>query len=192
MGYDMQHKENVKRLIDENYDQIHRLIQKKIDIWTEYVLFSGLWWIGVGLSVVPWIIWFLFRKKNSTDRILYAGFFVIVISLAFDILGDQFSLWHYRYNVLPIVPTYFPWDITLMPVTVMLFLQVKADMNPIVKAIIFGLFSGYLAEPFFHWLEVYVPTKWKFTYSVPIQIIIYLIAHYISRRNKFSPFYEKK
>lgn len=185
-------QENVNDLIDENIEQIHKLIQEKINIWSEYVLFSRLWWLGVGLSVIPWIIWFIVRKKESTDRILYAGFFVIVISLALDIVGDQYSLWHYRYNVLPIVPTYFPWDITLMPVTVMFFLQVKPNMNVFIKAVIFGLFSSYIAEPFFQWLEVYVPIQWKFTYSFPIQIVIYLVAHYLSRREKFSPFYKKK
>ncbi|MEM5014525.1 hypothetical protein WKH57_27840 [Niallia taxi] len=96
-------QENVNDLIDENIEQIHKLIQEKINIWSEYVLFSRLWWLGVGLSVIPWIIWFIVRKKESTDRILYAGFFVVVISLALDIVGDQYSLWHYRYNVLPIV-----------------------------------------------------------------------------------------
>src|SRR4051812_47438726 len=132
----MEHKENVKKLIDENIAEIHKLIHKKIDIWSDYVLFSGFWWLGVGLSVIPWIIWYVFRQKNSMDRILYAGFFVMIISLALDILGDQFSLWHYRYNVLPIVPTYFPWDITLMPVSVMILLQVKANGNPFIKAIL--------------------------------------------------------
>ncbi|NRD77311.1 hypothetical protein HPT25_07340 [Bacillus sp. BRMEA1] len=188
----MGHKEKVNKLIDENIAEIHKLIQKKIEIWSDYVLFSGLWWLSIGLSVIPWIIWYVLRKKNSTDRILYAGFFVMTISLALDILGDQFSLWHYRYNVLPIVPTYFPWDITLMPVSVMILLQVKANGNPLIKAILFGLFSAYLAEPFFHWLEIYVPTKWRYTYSFPIQIILYLVAHYLSRREKFSPFYQIK
>jgi hypothetical protein len=187
----MEYKEYEKKLIDENIEQIHKLIQEKIDIWKEHVVFSDLWWVGVVLSVLPWIIWSIFRKRESSDRILFAGFFVIIISLALDIVGDQFSLWHYRFNVLPIVPTYFPWDITLMPVTIMFLLQIKPDSNPFLKAILFGIFSGYIAEPFFHWLGIYVPTKWKYTYSVPIQVVIYLAAHYLSRRKNFSPFYKK-
>jgi hypothetical protein len=73
-------------------------------------MFSNLWWFGVFLSIVPWIAWFAFRKKQSTDRLLYAGFFVMVISLVLDVLGDQFGLWHYRFNVIPVLPTYLPWD----------------------------------------------------------------------------------
>ncbi|PLT29995.1 CBO0543 family protein [Peribacillus deserti] len=185
----MKDNKQVRRLIDENYDQIHKLIQEKIEIWFDYVVFSSLWWLGVALSVIPWILWFIFRNKNSTDRILYSGFFVIIISIALDIVGDQFSLWHYRFNVIPIVPTYFPWDITLMPVTVMFILQIKPDTNPFIKAIVFAVFSAYIAEPFFHWLGIYVTLSWKYTYSVPIQFVIYLVAHYLSRRSHFSKFY---
>ncbi|WP_445491707.1 CBO0543 family protein [Niallia sp. 03133] len=187
----MEDKQHIEKLIDNNISDIHRLIQEKVDIWKEHVVFTDLWWIGVGLSILPWILWFIFRKKKSTDRILYAGFFVIIIALALDIVGDQFGLWHYRFNVLPIVPTYFPWDVTLMPVTVIFFLQIKPNSNPFLKAVLFALFSAFIAEPFFQWMGVYVPTKWKFHYSIPIQILIYLVAHYLSRRDKFSPFYKK-
>ncbi|MGM0901777.1 MAG: CBO0543 family protein [Bacillota bacterium] len=94
--------------------------------------------------------------------------------------------WLYRFNVLPILPTYLPWDLTLMPVTIMFLLQIKPNSNPLIKAILFALVTSYLAEPFFVWLEVYQPVHWHYTYSVPFQIIIYLIAHYVSRRNDFS------
>ncbi|WP_040207115.1 CBO0543 family protein [Neobacillus jeddahensis] len=188
----MEYKEHEKKLIDENVEQIHQLIMKKIEIWFDYVVFSDLWWFGVALSIIPWMIWFKFRKKESSDRILYGGFFVLIIALALDILGDQFSLWHYRFNVIPVVPTYFPWDITLMPVSVMILLQIKPDANPLVKAILFGIFSAYIAEPFFHWVGIYVPTKWKYTYSVPIQVAIYLYSHYLTRRKNFSPFFKWK
>jgi len=181
--------EHVVKLVDENHEQIHKLILEKQEIWLQHVLFSGLWWLGVGLSIIPWMIWFIFRPKDSTDRILYVGFFVMGIALALDVFGDQFGFWHYRYNVIPIVPTYFPWDITLMPVSVMILLQIKAKTNPLLKALCFGLVSGYLAEPFFHWVGIYVPTHWRYTYSVPIQMVIYLTSHYFSRRTKFSMLY---
>jgi hypothetical protein len=50
----------------------------------------------------------------------------------------------------------------------------------------FALATSYLAEPFFKWLGVYRPRYWRFSYSVPIQALIYMFANYISRRNKFS------
>ncbi|KRE82452.1 hypothetical protein ASG89_14440 [Paenibacillus sp. Soil766] len=179
-------KEKIVEHIDNNANQIHLLIEQKIAFWKEHVVFSGLWWFGVLLSIVPWIIWFLVRNKNSTDRILYVGFFVMSISVFLDILGDQFGYWHYRFNVIPIVPTYLPWDLTLMPVTIMFLIQIKPKVNPYFKALLFALLTSYAAEPFIKWLMIYNPIEWKFSYSVPIQFVIYLAAHYLSRRNKFK------
>jgi hypothetical protein len=130
----MENKESIVQLIDENVSQIEKLIHQKIDIWSTHVLFSGLWWFGVGLSIVPWIIWYLIRDKQSSDRLLYAGLFVMVISLVLDVLGDQWGFWHYRFNVIPVLPTYAPWDLTLMPITVMLLLQIKPQYNPFYKS----------------------------------------------------------
>jgi hypothetical protein len=185
----MKSKEEVVQLIDENVDQIHILIQEKIEIWSNDVLYSPLWWFGVCLSVIPWIIWIILRKNDSTDRLLYAGFFVMTISIVLDVLGDQLGLWHYRYNVIPVLPTYFPWDITLMPVTIMLLIQYKPNINPWVKAIFFSIVTSFVAEPIIEWMEIYQPLTWKYIYSVPIQLIIYLTAHYITRRDQFSKLY---
>ncbi|MBA2943234.1 hypothetical protein HZF08_33730 [Paenibacillus sp. CGMCC 1.16610] len=179
-------KKQIIELIDANVNQIQTLIHERVEIWQTYVLFSGLWWFGLFLSIFPWIVWIFLRDKHSTDRILYAGYFVMVISLILDILGDQLGFWHYRFNVIPVLPTYFPWDITLMPVSVMFLIQIKPKTNPYLKAIFFALLTSYVAEPFFTWLKIYEPQIWKFSYSAPIQFIIYLLAHYFSRRNKFK------
>lgn len=179
-------KADIIELIDNNVNQVQTLIHIKVQIWQEYVLFSGLWWFGVFLSIFPWIVWFFFRNKDSADRILYIGYFVMIISLVLDILGDQLGFWHYRFNVIPVVPTYFPWDTTLMPVSVMFLIQVKPKANPYLKAILFALLTSYVAEPFINWLDIYELEFWRYSYSVPIQFIIYLLAHNLSRRNKFA------
>lgn len=182
----MDKQQMVIHKIDENVDQIHALIQRKIEIWSNYVLFSPLWWFGVSLTILPWIVWILVRQKESTDKLLYSGFFVMVISVILDVLGDQMALWHYRFNVIPTLPTYAPWDITLMPVSVMVLIQVKPKFSPLIKAVFFALITSYGAEPFFNWLKIYQPKTWHYTYSIPIQIIIYLVAYYFTKRNKFK------
>lgn len=173
-------------LIDGNVDKIEGLVDRKIDIWFEHVLFSDLWWIGLALSVIPWVLWFMIRKKDSTDRLLYVAFYVMTISVILDIMGDQIGLWHYRFNVVPTLPTYFPWDTTLMPVCIITLIQIKPKLNPWYKAIFFALITSYLAEPFFEWLTVYQPIHWRYSYSVPIQIAIYMSSYYLCQRNNFA------
>lgn len=180
-------KQKIIELIDSNAEKAGDVISEKIKIWAEYELFSALWWMGVVLTLLPWVIWFLVRPKESTDRLLYVGLMVMVFSLTTDVLGDQFSLWHYRFNVIPTIPTYVPWDITLMPVTIMLILQTKPRTNIYLKALIFALISSYIAEPIFHWVGVYNPKNWRYTYSVPIQFLLYIAAYYIlQRRSNFE------
>jgi hypothetical protein len=183
----MRYKENVKMMIDTIDNDLKELIQIRIEVWSDHVVFSWLWWLGVFLSIVPWLIWIKYRKKDSSDRLLFVGFFVAVISLCLDVIGDQLGLWHYRFVVIPFLPSYLPWDLTLMPLTVMFLIQIKPKVNPLIKAAIFAILASYIGEPIFRWLGVYVLDDWSTSYSVPIQFLIYLIAHYLSRRDKFSP-----
>ncbi|MBV7507752.1 hypothetical protein KW850_21210 [Bacillus sp. sid0103] len=187
----MENNDKVINILDKNVDKIEDLIDLKIDLWKEHVLFSGLWWMGVALSILPWMIWFMIRKRQSTDLLMYVGFYVMSISVMLDIIGDQLGLWHYRYHVIPVLPTYFPWDVTLMPLTIMVLLQFRPKGNPLLKAIFFALLSSNIAEPFFAWLKVYNPIHWRFIYSVPIQIAIFMGAYWLSKKNKFSPLSEE-
>jgi hypothetical protein len=69
----------------------------------------------------------------------------------------------------------------------MLLLQWKAEMNALIKACLFGGIAAFVGEPLFDWLEFYEPKEWKSIYSFPILTIIYLLAHYLSRRKSFGP-----
>jgi len=177
----------VIQLIDSGYDRSETVLGARIDIWMKHEVFSGLWWMGVFLTLIPWLIWIYLRPKKSTDRLLYVGFMVIIFSVIADVLGDQYGLWHYRFNVVPVMPTYLPWDLTLMPVTVLLLLQYKPALNPYLKAAVFALLAAYGAEPFFAWLTVYHPIHWRFSYSLPIHYVLFLAAYYMLRRNHFDP-----
>jgi hypothetical protein len=174
------------QIIDENNRMGIEAVHQKINIWTEQTLFTWQWWLGVALTIVPWVIWFIFRKKQSTDRSLYIGFYIITIAVMLDISGAQIGLWHYRYEVIPFLPSYFPWDFCLMPVSIMFLIEHKRHIHPLIKAFFFAIVSSYAAEPFFDWIDVYSLDHWKYSYSVPIQVLIYLSCHYVSKRNKFQ------
>lgn len=165
--------------IDEINNKATKVIIQMKEVWMSDVIFTWRWWIGLILTIIPWILWYLFRRKESTDRLLYIAFIVIIISVGTDVIGDQYGIWHYRYNLLPILPTYFPWDFTLMPIAIITLLQIKPKSNPLIKATIFALGSSYIGEPIFYWIGVYQTIHWRFTYSVPIQFCIYLLMHWI-------------
>lgn len=164
------------------------LNDKLIHIWMRDIVFTWQWWITVGLLVLPWAIWLLLRKKESSDRLLYAGLYVFLMTLVLDSLGNSFGSWHYYVAPLPYLHLfYLPWDLTLFPVLTMLFLQYKPHLSPYLKALIYSLGISFIAEPFFVWIRIYDPSNWKHYYSVPFYFVIYLIAHFVSRKKGFDP-----
>lgn len=179
---------------DKIDQEIQTRLFERFGFWLDHEILTWRWWLGLGLSVVPWIVfWCAARNKPYFDRLLYVCLYVIMVSVILDTLGDQYGLWHYRYNVIPAIPTYFPWDFTLMPLAIITMLIIKPRVNPWIKAIVFALLASFVGEPLFNWADVYVLEKWKYIYSVPIQIVLYLTAHLLfTTRNKFSPYGERK
>ncbi|MFC6604110.1 hypothetical protein ACFQDF_25425 [Ectobacillus funiculus] len=68
-----------------------------------------------------------------------------------------------------------------------MLIQYKPSISPIIKAIIFGGCSAFVAEPIFSAIHFYELVHWKYYYSFPIYIMVYLIAHWISKRTTFKP-----
>jgi hypothetical protein len=172
--------------IEKAYSLISQANKSMIDLWIKYELFTWRWWIGLSLTIIPWIAWILLRKKESTYRILFSGIIVMLISSWFDVVGILFGLWSYYYTVVPFSPAFIPWDFSLLPVAFMTSIQYKTNIKVIYKAIIFSVLSSFIIEPTFTLLELYNPKHWKFIYSLPIIFIIYLIGDWYSKRNSFN------
>ena len=168
------------------YNSISQANVEMIKVWVKYSFLTWQWWSGVCLAIIPWVLWMIFRKKESTYRLLFVGFFVMLIASWLDLMGILFGLWSYYFNVVPFSPAFFPWDFTLLPVSIMFLLQIKPTFSPIIKAIGFSVFSSFMAEPFFVWIGVYNPKHWRSIYSFPIYIVIYLVSDWFSKRMPFK------
>ncbi|WP_026575213.1 CBO0543 family protein [Bacillus sp. UNC438CL73TsuS30] len=183
-------KNNVYDEMNKGLELIHQGFKIRNDIWLEEILFSWRWWLGIGLVILCWGSWWILRKKISSNRLLFAGFFIMVISLSLDAIGMQLKAWNYLYPIIPLIPAYLPYDLALMPVSVMFLIQVKPMMRPVYKAILFAVLTSFVGEPFFKWLGIYEPLTWRYIYSVPFYFIIYLIAHWLSNRCNFEKLME--
>ena len=169
------------------YDKLYETNIEFNDFWKNNVLFTWRWWIAVSLIILPWIIWLFARKKESTDRLLYVGFFVAIFACALDDIGLKMNLWNYPVVVFPLMPEFITFDVCVLPVATMLFIQYFPKVNPYIKAIIYAFISSFIFEPLNVIFGLYVKRNWEYYYSFPIMIIIYLVANYIAfRRNKFA------
>lgn len=173
----------------EVYDQYFRkevqLSSEKYQNWLDNSLFTWQWWIGVIVFIISIILWLYFRRKESIDRLLFVGFFVALISSFLDLVGSSLGLWHYHYEVFPLTSNYLPWSISTLPISVMLFLQFKPDINPFVKATAYATITT-CSLSFLKWVGIYHPLNWRYIYSFPILFAIYLISYHMSKRNRFS------
>jgi hypothetical protein len=179
-------QEHIHNQLEKAYKEFDELHDRMAEIWAEHILFTWEWWLGILLTILPWVLWFIFHKKESTGRLLAAGLFVICISSFLDILGVALGFWHYHLETLPLIPAHTPWNITLLPVIVMALLQCKPYIHPLLKAAVFTVLSAYIGEPFAQWIGLYDPEKWKHIYSVPGYFILYMTAHYIAFKLRYK------
>jgi len=166
-------------LLDEIYRDLAQGNLKVYHIWLAHIVFSWRWWLAVALSIVPWIFWIRIRSKKNTTRLLFVGLVVALISSVLDTIGATYNLWHYDWNVIPFIPIYFPWNFTLFPVSIMLFLQFKPDMNKYIKAVAFSFMCSFVFEPFFSWISMYHMLHWEYWYSFVIYTPLYLFYDYL-------------
>lgn len=174
----------------DNLNRLQELIEKLSAetraLYMESIFLTWRWWLCFGLTVIPWAVWLLFRKKESTFRLLLAGFSTVMISMLLDDIGVELNFWDYNVDIDAINPSFLLWDMSVLPVVTMFFLQIKPDFNPLIKALIFSGTASFIVEPLFCRMKFYDPEIWRYIYSFPIYILIYLIAHYCSRRQTFE------
>jgi len=177
--------------MNESSTQLYTIIQdlctKSINDWLQHSLFTWRWWVGIIITTVPWILWIYVRDKKSTSRLLHVGFFSIIFAFIVDTVGVSFALWFFEYKTFPVFHIFFPWDFTLIPVSIMILLQIKPNRYIFLKALFFATFSAYIAEPIFHWMKLYHPIHWRYTYSFILYFILFLICNFLIKRKSFEP-----
>lgn len=159
-----QQKQNLEKL----HDQFQHLHDEYTEIWFNHIFLHWDWWISLILSLGTWLFWIYYRKKDSTHRLLYAGFFAMLISIILCYIGVTLDLWYYTGKLTPSFPAWFPYNFCLLPVTIMFLIQTKPHIAPWKKGIFYGLLTAFVGEPIFVWSGYYVMTRWEYLYSVPI------------------------
>jgi hypothetical protein len=178
---------------EEGLKQIDRANQKLAeanDLIVEAImdafLFTWQWWIALAMIVIPWIIWGIFRKRESSSRIFAAGLLMMVLSEILDTVGVSFGKWAYPVKVIPVATINFSFRLSVLTVALMLLIQYKPNFNPYLKAIFFGGFGAYIGMPLLAMIDLYEKIDWAYTYSFFILTTFYLISHWYCHLNSFG------
>lgn len=181
----IQSKEKLKQ-VGEFYHRINEVHQDYLKYWMKNTVFHWDFWVSIFFVLFSVIFWIVIRKKESSNRLLFSGMFVLIITSWFDLIGAEYGKWYYTGVIIPTIPSFVPWDWFLIPILVMTLIQIKPKISPIFKGLIFAAVSVFIGEPLFIWLGLYVMVDWHLAYSFPIYFIIYLIAHRLSKVKSFE------
>ena len=176
---------NSNKILDEAYKIISNANDKILHAWVTDIVFSWRWWLGIALSILPWIVWIKIRDKKHTTRLLFVGIVAMLVTVSMDNIGISFNLWYYYWKVTPFLNAFLPWDFTLFPVSIMIILQFNPKINVYIKAVAFAFFSAFIVEPFFVWMNMYHIVSWKYWYSLIIYFPLYLVFNYIYKSKLF-------
>lgn len=136
------------------------------DYWFKEVIFSFNWWLLLLLTIIPWFLWWKAVDKKRIIEILFYGSLISIYSILLDEIGSYFSLWIYKYQLVPISPRLNPIDLTVMPITYMFVYQfLKKWKSFLIAQLILAFGAAFIAEPVFIWLGIYKPLNWQLYYS---------------------------
>lgn len=135
--------------------------------WVNDDLFTWKWWFLLFLSIFPWIVWWKIVDKRRLPEILMFGLIMATFAFLLDNIGTDLMWWEYPDKLLQMIPPLLPADLTLVPCIVMLIYQwTKTWKSFLLVNFIVSLWSVYLGETFFIWLDLYKLLEWKLIYSV--------------------------
>jgi hypothetical protein len=126
------------------------------------------------------------HKKESTCRLLFAGFTVLIVTTFLDRAGVKFGLWSYPVSFLPLMPDFVIFDLSLLPVVTMLFIQFFPNVRPYIKGIIYAVVGALVFQPLMRLMGFYCGEIWKDWYSLPFLFGIYMMDDFAATRKSFQ------
>jgi hypothetical protein len=125
------------------------------------------------LTIIPWFLWWKAVDKKRKIEILLYGSLISIYSILLDEIGSYFSLWIYKYQLVPISPRLNPIDLTVMPITYMVVYQLfKKWKSFLIAQLILAFGAAFITEPVFIWLGIYKPLNWELYYSFIIYFVL--------------------
>lgn len=161
-------------------DQLISVYQYKFDLWKDYVLFSWQWWLGILLTIIPTLLWFLFHNRDKTAKLLLAGLTAALTSAFLDTTCLFFGLFDYRYEVTPMGPNYIPWNFFVIPVLVIFSIQLYENVNIYLKGLMLSLLMAFIGLPILKYLGIFKTYEWNYFYSFIILFIIFILSYKVS------------
>jgi hypothetical protein len=103
---------------------------------------------------------------------------VIIITSFIDDLGSELSAWIYPIKFVPVGLLAYPFDFSIIPVTLMLIYQYFNTWKTFSIALVSqATIFAFIGEPISVWLGTVTYLKWKYIYS----FIFYIVTGFVAK-----------
>lgn len=148
-------------------------------------LFTWVWWLSIALIIVPLVVWWKTVDKKRLLEICVFGLLVNICATFLDVVGTDYALWEYPVRPLPKLALLLPVDYVIVPVVGMAIYQRCAKWWKFLLACtIASAVMSFLCEPFAAYIDMYKLITWRYVYSFPIYIAIYVVIRLITEKLK--------
>lgn len=144
----------------------------------------GTWqfWVVLLILVVPLVILYFAIDRKNILLICFFGFANNLLSSYIDVMGIDYGLWAYPYQLLPFLPS-LSMDASVVPIYIMLVYQwtIKHNKNFYLYSFLASLLFGYGFTALTVWLGLFEMYKWmNYTYIFLSYFIQYILAYWLT------------
>ncbi|MGE5405647.1 MAG: CBO0543 family protein [Candidatus Saccharibacteria bacterium] len=139
------------------------------------------WFANLAFLFLPWLIWWIFVDRKRLPEILFFGVLISLACVSSDAIGVGLKIWSYPHPFLPGVKYVFCSDFGILPVSYMMFYQHFSERHAILGAVLLALGCSYIGEPVYVWLGLYDPGYWRYSYTIPLYLVMFLGGRALTR-----------
>lgn len=152
-----------------------KLTSTRIDEWIRDDIFRFRWWFLIALFIVAVVLWWKMVDKTRLLEISLYASLTTIIALGLDEIGDEFCLWYYPTDIIPVFPPLTSVDLACLPFIYSITYQhFKTWKSFLFATLVMSAIFCFILEPILVWGGFYQPLKWKYYYGFPIYTIIAL------------------
>jgi hypothetical protein len=141
------------------------LTSTRTDDWLSNQVFSVHWWTLLILILAACFIWWrLLDKKRAKEVCLYAAL-SLIFSIALNEYGDEFILWDYPTDIIPVFPPLSSINLVLLPMVFSLVYQFSPPRRFVFWALAASAAICFVAEPLMSLGSLYRLLNWSYAFN---------------------------
>ncbi|WP_421378189.1 CBO0543 family protein [Bacillus salacetis] len=148
------------------YEKVREIQKELVKVdktgWYNNEFLTWQWWLLLAILVFPWILFILLHKKRRLVPTMLVGTFTALITVIYDVVGSDYSLWGYPTELVRAGPGALAFDLGIVPVLFMMLYQYFSRWKSYIIALLIMAWAyAYIGENISVKLELYTKIKWQ-------------------------------